>query len=92
MEYGVEVGSKIVFPLPMGIERKDRCMVASVGQQWVHATLNTLNLRSARLLEHPNFSAKIGCCDEVWGGGCPKTVFLLPMDMERKGRCMVASV
>ena len=29
MEYGVEVGS-MVFLLPVGMERKDRCMVASV--------------------------------------------------------------
>ena len=58
-----------------------------------HPSLNTLDyLTLARLLKHSNFSDKIGCCDGLWGGRCPQTVFLLPMGMEKKGRCMGASV
>ena len=51
--------------------RKDEQMHGSkcIGQQWVHATLNTSDVRCGRLLEHSNFIAKIGCSDGVWGGG-----------------------
>ena len=40
-----------------------------IGQQCVCATLNTLNLTLARLLEHSKLSDKIGFSDEVCGGG-----------------------
>jgi len=37
-----------------------------IGQEWVHATLNTLDLSLARLLKHSNFSDKRGCCEGAW--------------------------
>ena len=64
-----------------------------MGPEDVCVTIYPRGFARGRLPDrHQNFSAKIGCCDEVWGGGCPKTVFLLPMGMEKKGRCMGASV
>jgi len=57
-----------------------------IGQEWVHATLNTSDLTLARLLKHPNFSAKIGCCDGVRGGGWFQDCFSVAYGYGKEGQ------
>ena len=64
MEYGVEVGSKMNFPVAYGYGEEEQMHGSKcIGQQWVHATLNRLDLTLPRLQEPSNFSAKIVCND-----------------------------
>ena len=63
-----------------------------IGQEWVHAALNTFDLTLASLLGRSKLSFKLGCSDGVWGGVGFKTICSLPMGMEKNYRCMGGSV
>ena len=57
-----------------------------IGQQCVHAAQNTSGLRCARLLEHSDFSAKIGCCNGLWGGGWFQDGFSVAYGNRKEGQ------
>ena len=63
-----------------------------IGQEWVLATLNMFELTLASCKNPQNLATREGVVMEYGVEVDSKTVFLLPMGMDRKNRCMGSSV